>query len=108
VLRITAVSAGAVEYLIRGSGCSGQEHSTTPERGIVADHAAPGAQHSLHHDGRPAGGAAGYFGKAVRSGEAPGRWLGSGLALLGVDPTRPACEDAVRAVFGRLQHPETG
>jgi conjugative relaxase-like TrwC/TraI family protein len=34
--------------------------------------------------------------------------MGSGLAMVGVDLSRPAGEEAVRAVFGRLQHPETG
>jgi conjugative relaxase-like TrwC/TraI family protein len=34
--------------------------------------------------------------------------MGSGLAMVGVDVARPAEEGAVRAVFGRPEHPQTG
>ncbi|MCU1660186.1 MAG: hypothetical protein JWR58_251, partial [Pseudonocardia sp.] len=114
MLRVTAVSAGAVDYLIRGSGCTEHDHghdrSAGGERGAVAEHDGAGVSvgQGGGGGGRAVGDAAGYLGAAVRSGEAPGRWMGSGLAMVGVDRSRPAGEEAVRAVFGRLQHPETG
>jgi hypothetical protein len=91
VLRIIAVSAGAVDYLIRGSGCAEHDH----HRGIEADldpalgveregdRSAEADEPELGRGGAAAeGDAAGYLGAAVRSGEPPGRWLGRGLALV--------------------------
>ena len=91
-------------------GCTEHDHGHASERGLVADHDGAGVSvgHGAGGRGGAGGDAAGYLGAAVRSGEAPGRWMGSGLAMVGVDATRPAGEEAVRAVFGRLQHPESG
>jgi hypothetical protein len=112
MLRITAVSAGALDYLIRGSGCTEHDHGhhrqAGREAGLVAEHDGAGASAGHGGPGGAAGDAAGYLGAAVRSGEAPRRWMGSGLAMVGVDVARPAEEGAVRAVFGRLEHPQTG
>ena len=94
MLRITAVSAGAVDYLLRGSGCEhGQVQQHAPERGQ-----APEAQQD----------AAGYFLSATEHGEAPGRWLGDGLDAVGMTAGTMATEDDIRSIFGELQHPETG
>ncbi len=38
-------------------------------------------------------------------GESPGRWLGSGLAALGIDPGDEVTEPQMRALFGRGMHP---
>jgi hypothetical protein len=79
MLRITAVSAGAVEYLIRGSGCTEHDHehghdrSAGRERGAVAEHDGAGASVGHGGAGRAVGDAAGYLGAAVRAGEALGR-----------------------------------
>lgn len=90
MLRITAVSAGAVEYLLKGSGCAEQEHAKErgqePERDVDA---------------------AGYYLSAVEHGEAPGRWFGSGLEFLGVRSGTDATADDVRKIFGELKHPDT-
>lgn len=90
MLRITAVSAGAVEYLLKGSGCAEHEHATErgqePERDVDA---------------------AGYYLSAVQHGEAPGRWYGNGLEFLGVKSGTDATADDVRKIFGELRHPDT-
>src|SRR5687767_11168268 len=90
MLRITAVSAGAVEYLLRGSGCAEHEHATT--RGLEAEKAPD---------------APGYFLSAQEHGEAPGRWFGGGLEMVGVEAGTAATADDVRKVFGELKHPDT-
>ncbi|OLL89961.1 Conjugal transfer protein TraA [Pseudonocardia sp. Ae406_Ps2] len=86
MLRVTAIGAGAVEYLVRGSGCAAHE-SRAPE-GVDSP---------------------GYYEKAVAAGEPAGYWFGSGMAGLGLPFT--ACEVAspgdVRAVFGQLRHPDS-
>ncbi|RDI45322.1 MobF family relaxase [Nocardia mexicana] len=38
-------------------------------------------------------------------GEAPGRWHGSGLAALGIEPGEQVTEDQMRALFGEGRHP---
>lgn len=96
---MTAVSAGAVDYLLRGSGCRDHEH--TPEREAGLEHNA-GPQHGHER------GAARYFGSAIEHGEPAGRWGGRGLGLLGVQEGAPASEQFVRSVFGKLQDPRTG
>ncbi|GEL25724.1 hypothetical protein PSU4_46780 [Pseudonocardia sulfidoxydans NBRC 16205] len=98
MLRITAVSAGAVEYLLKGSGCAEHEHA--PER-----NQAPGQEvekgAGLTQD------AAGYFLSAQEHGEAPGRWYGSGLGMLGMVAGSAATAEDVRKVFGELKHPDS-
>jgi conjugative relaxase-like TrwC/TraI family protein len=117
VLRITAVSAGAVDYLIRGSGCAEHDHHDAaevdldPEVGVQpASNRSAGADEPERGHGSDAGvgDAAGYLGAAVRSGEPAGRWLGRGLALVGAAEGEVAGERPVREVFGRLCHPESG
>lgn len=49
-----------------------------------------------------------YLVGAVGRGEPHGRWLGEGVAALGLYPGQVASEDLVRQVFGRLEHPRTG
>ncbi|MBW0095316.1 hypothetical protein I4I73_04790, partial [Pseudonocardia sp. KRD-184] len=39
MLRITAVSAGAVDYLIRGSGCCAKDAAHEHEHGLTAEQA---------------------------------------------------------------------
>lgn len=84
VLTITAVSPGAVDYLVNGSGCA--------------------------HDASPAGPSAGRTADAVgyllgEAGEPAGVWFGEGLALVDARAGEAATAEAVRAVFGRLEHP---
>ena len=87
VLRITAIGSGAVEYLLRGSGCREHEHAVE----------------------RSAEQGPGYYTAAVELGEAPGRWAGSGMEAMGLAPRAgDAVNPAdVRAVFGQLRRPES-
>lgn len=89
MLRITAVSAGAVDYLLRGSNCA--EHRHAPERNQDRQMDGPG-----------------YFLSASEHGEAPGIWGGSGLSMLGMERGTAVTEDDVRSVFGELKNPDTG
>ncbi len=104
MLRITAISAGAVEYLIGGSGCTHEHDAAVVDLDAGLD-SAGGAEAGA---AQGVDGAAGYFASAVRSGEVPGRWAGSGLAMVGVQPGQVADPEAVRAVFGRVEHPVSG
>ena len=100
MLRIIAVSAGAVDYLLRGSGCAGHEHD--PEHGCSSTGR---GKHERGHER----GAARYFGAAVENGEPAGRWGGRGLAgLFGIEEGAQASEGFVRSVFGKLEDPRTG
>ncbi|WP_224389132.1 MobF family relaxase [Pseudonocardia sp. ICBG1293] len=97
MLRITAIGSGAVEYLLRGSGCREHEHR----------HQAPVAGSSAEATAGQVG--PGYYTAAVEHGEAPGRWAGSGMEAMGLsfragDEVVP---DDVRAVFGQLRRPES-
>ncbi|MGE0346580.1 MAG: MobF family relaxase [Gemmatimonadales bacterium] len=97
VLGITAVSAGAVEYLLRGSGCAEHEHAPSPaeagvapEGGAAGSGKAPGANYLLSSSER----------------EAPGVWFGGAVEeMLGIAPGTPATAEDVRAVFGKLTRP---
>ncbi|WP_304440545.1 MobF family relaxase [Pseudonocardia sp. EC080619-01] len=95
VLRINTVGAGAVEYLLRGSGCTAHRgDDASLDRSIDADVEADGSE---------------YFASAVSRGEPEGRWFGSGLEALGlpVDSGEVVRPDDVRAVFGQLRRPES-
>ncbi|WP_224392883.1 MobF family relaxase [Pseudonocardia sp. ICBG1293] len=85
MLRVTAIGAGAVEYLVRGSGCA------------------------VHRSVRAGGEAPGYYAKAVAAGEPAGYWFGTGMAGLGLSFVSGETVDAddVRAVFGQLRHPDS-
>ena len=88
VVRVTAVSAGAIDYLIKGSGCVDHEKvvNLDAQRGETATRDG-GIEYQLETAGEPAG-----------------LWLGSGLSMIGVAEGREASADDVRAVFGRLEH----
>lgn len=86
--RITAVSAGGVGYLLKGSGCD-REREQAPERG----------QKALGPE---------YYLSAAADGEPPGVWFGSGLDMVGMTAGEVVTTDDVRAVFGALVHPDTG
>src|SRR3954452_25231899 len=107
MLRITAVGAGAVDYLLRGSGCT--DHEPAPQLDPAA---AAGAEQVLEHGQEQERGAARYFESAVEHGEPAGRWGGRGLAgMFGaadITSGTRASEDVVRAVFGPLQDPTSG
>src|SRR4051794_26950693 len=115
MLRITAVGAGAVDYLLRGSGCTDHEHAHQLDAGLDAG-LEPGREHAAEQTPEPGRrgqrGAARYFGSAVEHGEPAGRWGGRGLAgmfgVAGIEIGTVASEDVVRAVFGRLQDPTSG
>ena len=116
MLRITAVGAGAVDYLLRGSGCAEHEHG--PQRDAGAEpgreqtgRARPGA------DGREPG----AHGSGARRGTSGRRWstasrraggAGAGWRACsgphGIEVGGQASEDVVRSVFGRLQDPTSG
>jgi ATP-dependent exoDNAse (exonuclease V), alpha subunit - helicase superfamily I member len=103
MLRITAISAGAVEYLIRGCGCQHDTPTVDLDRGpdLTAERAAAGA-------GREKGAAA-YFAAAVEQGDPQGYWFGTGMAAMGLkfESGQVANPDDVRAVFGQLRRPES-
>ena len=88
VVRVTAIAAGAVEYLIKGSGCVADEKivDLDAKRGDNPAREA-GIEYQLHAAGEPVG-----------------RWLGSGLSMIGVAEGAVAGAEDVRAVFGRLEH----
>lgn len=112
LLRITAVGAGAVDYLIRGSGCCaehapGQELDASREQGPELAHEHAGEQRAEGQQRGP--GAARYFGSAVEHGEPAGRWGGRGLpGMFGIAADAQASEAFVRSVFGKLTDPRSG
>lgn len=84
MLTITAMSAEAVDYLLKGCGCAEQENAE------IAARQRSGAGYML----------------AGAEKEPPGVWYGSGVEeLLGIEPGTTATEEQVRAVLGRLEHP---
>ncbi|MCD2191381.1 MobF family relaxase [Actinomycetospora soli] len=92
MLRITAIGAGAVDYLLKG--CEAHEHAHELE--ARADAAEFGADR--------------YFAKAMEAGEPQGVWLGKGWNVLGlgdIEAGQLASEDAVRAIFGQLRRPDS-
>lgn len=66
MLSITAVSAGAIDYLLKGSGCAGHDHQTAEPMGAAA---------------QPAG--AEYLVSSAAS-EPAGVWFGTGLSMVGI------------------------
>ncbi|MDQ3432482.1 MAG: relaxase domain-containing protein, partial [Actinomycetota bacterium] len=99
MLRITAVSAGAVDYLLKGSGCAEHEHAQKRNQ-------EPGLDAQQGPERTPD--AAGYFLSAQEHGEAAGRWYGSGLDMLGMKAGSAATANDVRTVFGELKDPNSG
>lgn len=97
VLRINAIGAGAVEYLLEGSGC------VAPERSVEGGGPVPEGQQLE----AGVGGGAEYLQGAVEHGERAGQWVGNGLEFLGVDAGEAATEEQVRAIFGELKDPRT-
>ncbi|MEU8494702.1 MULTISPECIES: MobF family relaxase [Pseudonocardia] len=89
MLRINTVGAGAVEYLLRGSGCAAHRG---PEQGAEQGTDGPG-----------------YYAAAVEHGEPEGRWFGSGIVALGLPfaAGEAVVAEDVRAVFGQLRRPES-
>ncbi|WP_296377640.1 MobF family relaxase [Pseudonocardia sp.] len=104
MLRITAIPAGAVEYLIRGCGCQHDAPAAELDRGpdLTAGHTAERAA------GREKGAAA-YFAAAVEQGDPRGYWFGTGMEAMGLPfaSGEVADPDDVRAVFGQLRRPES-
>ena len=82
------MSPGAVEYLLRGSGCAEHEHA---------------GEASARGGGRTAD-AVSYM-VAGAEKEPAGVWGGEGLSMVGAQAGAAATEAEVRAVFGRLEHP---
>ncbi|KAA1013926.1 relaxase domain-containing protein [Pseudonocardia sp. EV170527-09] len=99
MLRITTVGAGAVEYLLRGSGCAAHRGSERAEGSRVTQ-----ATTTTVGVGGP-----GYYASAVSHGEPAGRWFGAGLGALGLPfaAGEVATAGDVRAVFGQLRRPES-
>ena len=92
MLRITAIGAGAVDYLLRGCDDPAHDHHELEAR---ADSAELGADR--------------YFARAMEAGEPAGMWLGSGWKAfgLGIEAGGRAAEDDVRAIFGQLRRPDS-
>ncbi len=91
MLSITAVSAGAVDYLLRGSGCAEHAHAPSKaELGLApAARQREGAQYLL----------------TSAELEPAGVWYGHGLHMVGMAAGSQATARDVRAVFGKLTHP---
>ncbi len=87
MLSITAVSAGAIDYLLKGSGCAGHDHRSADREGAAAQPA--GAEYLVSSAAR----------------EPAGVWFGAGLPMVGMIAGEHARADDVRAVFGHLRHP---
>lgn len=89
--RITAVSAGAVDYLLRGSGCAEHQHerSTEERERSGAEYLLSGAEVERDRQERTV----------------VGVWRGQGLHMIGLTEGAEASEAAVRAVFGALAQP---
>jgi conjugative relaxase-like TrwC/TraI family protein len=100
MLSITAISAGAIDYLLNGSGCIEHDHDLEPGAPRDLDRvlemarepavARPGVEYLMSSAGEPA---------AV--------WFGAGLEMVGIEAGSVATEDNVRAVFGQLRHPDS-
>ncbi|MGQ0480399.1 MAG: MobF family relaxase [Pseudonocardia sp.] len=86
MLSITAISAGAIDYLLRGSGCAGHDHDPADESAATGS---AGAEYLLSSAAR----------------EPAGVWFGAGLSMVGMVAGESARADDVRAVFGQLRHP---
>uniref|UniRef100_UPI003F497B02 MobF family relaxase n=1 Tax=Promicromonospora sp. CA-289581 TaxID=3240013 RepID=UPI003F497B02 len=97
MLRITAFSADATGYLLKGVGCE-DEHAVKQGHEQGQEQGVPGAE----HDG------AAYMLAASEHGERAGIWHGDGLGMLGVEAGSEASADDVRAIFGDLVDPRTG
>lgn len=82
MLRIVAVSAGSVDYLLRGSGCAEHQHASPSKEAEGVGYMLAGAER-----------------------EPAGVWGGAGLEMVGMRAGAQATEEQVRAVFGRLEHP---
>ncbi|MFD8497962.1 MobF family relaxase [Amycolatopsis sp. NPDC059657] len=94
MLRITPISAGAggVEYLLRATGCAEHDHAAHTREAKDAEKSPDGAE---------------YFLRASGHGEAVGVWHGKGLGMLGISDGDKVDPDVMRAVYGRLEHPDT-
>lgn len=92
MLNVTPISAGedGVNYMLRQTSCAEVGERVVAPAG---ERVHPGAE---------------YLVGAVGRGEPHGRWLGEGLAALGLTAGSVASEDRVRQVFGRLEDPTTG
>ncbi|MEU7480582.1 MobF family relaxase [Lentzea sp. NPDC042327] len=90
MLRITQISVGAagVRYLLRAAGCAEHDH----------------AKHS--RDAQQSG--AEYLLAGAGHGEPAGVWQGRGLEMVGLSAGAQVTEEQMLAVYGRLEHWETG
>ena len=99
-LGITAVSAGAVDYLLRGSGCAEHEHQPSPAE--VRDLDREGPSPAAGGTGPAGQGAGAQYLLAASDKEPPGVWFGSATQeMLGIAPGTAATERDVRLVFGK-------
>ena len=104
-LGITAVSAGAVDYLLRGSGCAEHEHQPSPAEVRDLDREGPSSAGGAAAGAQASG--AGYL-LAGAEKEPPGVWFGSATQeMLGIAPGTAATERDVRLVFGKMLHPSS-
>lgn len=125
MLRINAIGAGNVEYLLHGSGCLSERAPVAPVglagpvEGLGQEGAGLGGQQwvdaaraarAVARGGfaGAVGGDSEYLQVAVEEGERAGRWVGNGLEFLGVVAGTDATEEQVRAIYGELKDPRTG
>lgn len=113
VLRVTAIGAGSVEYLLRGCGCAEHEHAPEIDQGLELGEE---LEHKHGHDHKhdQAGGreqtGADYLSK--NAGQSPehepaGMWWGEGLEMVAREAGTRARASDVRGVFGELRHPDS-
>ncbi|MCF7547312.1 MobF family relaxase [Pseudonocardia sp. WMMC193] len=105
-LGITAVSAGAVDYLLRGSGCAEHEHQPSPAEARDLDR--EGSSPAVTATGAAGRADGAQYLVAAAEKEPPGVWFGSATQeMLGITPGSAATERDVRMVFGKLLHPSS-
>lgn len=127
VLKVNAIGAGAVDYLLRGSGCDRhKEEQLRAEREQARDGGREGGQAGLEGLGRDAlhehdrdrggdrelgerGSGAGYLQSGVEHGEPAGQWYGSGISALrfGFYAGETVTDRDARAILGELRRPES-
>ncbi|MBP2371539.1 MobF family relaxase [Pseudonocardia parietis] len=99
MLSITAVSANAIDYLLRGCGCTDHEHV----RG-APEHEHERAREQSREQGGPERAGAEYLISGAEK-EPAGVWWGQGLSMVGMSAGQEALEADVRAIFGQLRQP---
>ncbi len=107
VLRVTAIGAGSVEYLLRGCGCAEHEHAPKLELGHELGHQHDHKQGLSRGEAEARERAGAEYLVGSSAGEPAGEWWGAGLDMVGFEAGSAAAADDVRMVFGQLMHPSS-